>query len=242
MKRLVLLIAIVAAVACFADSKIMQGSTVIGPVRDLKCVADAGVLCGRDTGSIGTFRCVAGSSTEPGCVVPAAQAFSGDKTWNGSQRIVGSVHGALEACSGGTKGTWQTCTTHNAPVFCDGTNNIELLGASSGEGLLTSLDVNGIPSSNFGQFVLSSSSSATITAITGEWNAGTGGGTIILGFTGTFGSCSCTVSCAAPTVRTACSGNCTVTANATVTAIRGAATCTLDPWVTGSLNVLGTRP
>lgn len=212
-------------------------------VIDVQCQSDGGLYCVRDAGTqIGLISCTGATATEPGCITPSAQTLAGTKTLTGDLRLVGHVHASLTACASGTKGTWQTCTGHNAPVFCDGTNNIEFLGGASAETPLESLHVDGIPATVFGAFTLSGTSSWTITAVTGFWGVGTGVGSLPLTLVSTAGTCTCTIDCDNPGARTACSGNCTIPVSTTVFGFRGTSTCTLDPYVGGNLTVMGTRP
>ncbi len=121
-------------VMVLADVGFRQANTYMGPIRDLDCAADAGLLCTRDAGyAIGKVRCAAASTVEPGCITPNAQTLAGTKTLTGDLRLVGHVHASLTACSSGVKGMFQTCTSHNALVFCDGTSNIEIAGSAATE-------------------------------------------------------------------------------------------------------------
>ena len=242
MKRLAALL-LVASCFAAADVGLKQGTTVIGPVRDISCVSDGGLYCSRDAGTaIGSIRCVGATATETGCVTPSAQTFAGDKTFTGDPRIVGHVHGSLTACSSGVKGMWPTCTTHNAPVFCDGTANQELIGSSGSEEVLLAWYVDGIPVPFANSVTLDSASTWTINAVAGMWVAGTGSGSLLITLVHTGGTCTCTIDCDVPGARTACSGNCTVAASASLGMGRGTSTCTLDPRVVGNLHVMGTRP
>lgn len=226
-----------------ADVGARQGNVYLGPVRDIDCKADAGLYCTRDAGEpILRLHCVGATATEAGCVTPGAQTWAGTKTLTGDERIVGHVHASLTACSSGLKGTWQTCTTHSSPVFCNGTSNIELLGSVAAEYELWPIHVDGIPVPFFGATTVSSTSSWTITAVSGFWNPGSGAGSLPLTFLSAAGTCTCTIDCDVPTARTTCSGNCTIAASDTIYGLRGTTTCTLDPAVGGNLAVMGTMP
>ena len=246
MKRFLLLSMFVAPIA-LAQLGLRQGTGAAKQIRDLSCVSDGGLYCSRDAGSaIGGISCVGATATETGCVTPTAQTFAGTKTLSGDFRLIGHAHASLTACSSGVKGMWQTCTTHNAPVFCDGTNNIETLGSATGEQTLHAIAIDGIPGGNalfpFASFTLSASSQATITAISGGWGVGSGSGSLPIGLIHSGGTCLCAVDCDAPALRTPCTGSCSVSADAGVSAARGTSTCTLDPFIASGLTVEGTLP
>lgn len=246
--RTALLLSFAASIA-LADVGFRQGNSPQSsfvPVRELECARDAGLTCVRDAGySIGLLRCVSANTTEPGCVTPSDQTWEGKKTFNNRARIVCKNHGSLTACSSGEKGTWQTCCTHNAPVFCDGTSNIETLGSQSDEAVLGALYVHGIPATVvFGGFTLPSTASWTINALSAQWVAGAGTGTLRLTILGTAGDCLCDIDCDAPLGRSTCAGSCTYSASDTIIFTRspgssGTVACTLDPHVIGNLNVMG---
>lgn len=243
MRALAFCLVVVPLVVLAGDVRFRQGNTLIGPVSELSCRNDGGLLCTRDAGTaVGAIVCNGATATEPGCITPSAQTLAGDKTWSGYQRIIGVAHASLTACSAGLKNMLQGCTTHGAPVWCDGTNNQELLGASSDEVVLAAYAVNGIPAAFFGAVTLPSSSAWTLNAITGFWNAGSGSSsTLRLSFVGTAGTCNCDVDCDAPLARTACSGTCTWSAGDTVYFFRGTsgtAACLVDPGV-GTLQLMG---
>ena len=246
MKPLALIASLLVAPLVLADIGFRQGTTYIGPVRDIDCAHDGGLYCTRDAGiAIGRLRCVTASATEPGCITPSDQTLAGTKTLTGDLRLVGHVHASLTACSSGVKGMWQTCTGHNAPVFCDGTNNIELLGTSAPEEVLWPIYVNGVPVPFMGAITLSSSSSWTITSVMGWWGVGTGSGSFPITFVSSAGTCTCSIDCDVPGARTACTGNCTAPASGNVFAfgaLSGTSTCTRDPYVGGNLLVMGTQP
>lgn len=225
----------------FADTGVRTGNDgAFLPVRDLECQADGGLTCFRDAGtSTGVLRCSSATATEPGCITPSAQSFAGAKTWNARQRIVGVAHGSLTACSSGEKGTWQTCTTDNAPVFCNGTTNIELTGPSS-RVTLASLPVNrmfhalnGYP----GAFTLPYD--YTITTASGI--IGTGAGTTInLRFSDGTNNCDCSINCVTGAI-SACTGNCTYAASTQVVAAPNSDGCTTPITIWGDLTVAGYR-
>jgi hypothetical protein len=226
-----------------ADVGAQNAGVSVGQIRDLDAARDGGLSLIRDAGTaVGKLRCVEATAAEPGCVTPSAQTFAGTKTLTADIRLVGHVHGSLTACAAGTKGTWQTCTTHSAPVFCNGTTNIEYLGSSSAEELFYGLFVDGVPSLAIGAFNFSSTSGGTITALTGLWGAGTGAGSLPINLIHSGGTCACNIDCDVPGARTACSGNCSVSASALVTVSRGTSTCGLNPFVLGNLGVMGTKP
>lgn len=217
-------------------------SSDFNSVRDIECQKDGGLTCVRDGGTTtGVLRCGAASATDPGCVVPGDQTMpSGKKTWNGRQRIVGGAHGALTACSSGEKGTWQTCTTHNSPVFCDGTSNHELLGAQTTEQVLGTLHVNGLPVSFLGATTLPLTSGWSVTSLSGFWGPGVGSGTLPITIIGNAGTCACSVDCNEPEARTGCdAGTCSFSAGDTLFVLKGTSTCTKDPYVGGNLEIRG---
>lgn len=232
------------AACALADVGLRQGGAYLGPVRDLNCAPDAGIVCARNTAAArGDVACASASTTSKGCLDPSApQNLGGDKTWTGSQRVVGVAHGSLEACSSGTKGTWQTCTTHNAPVFCNGTTNVELGGTSSAEQVLMSVFVDGIPVGFMGASTLSGSG-AVVNAIESTWAAGTttDGGVLTWRMTDGTNNCDCLVTCNAPTTRTPCAGNCSFASGVTLTPIRLTGGCILDPIAIGNVQVMGVR-
>lgn len=242
MKRLALAVVVLGSCLVFADTKLKHANVDVGPIVALNCAPDGGFLCTRDAGSVGNLKCNSASATEPGCVTPSDQTFAGKKSFSGRIRLNGAAHGSLTACSSGEKGTWQTCTTHNAPVFCDGTTNHELLGSSADEEVLAAIYVNGIPAPIFGGVSLPSTASWTINALSGQWIAGTGSGTLRLGILGSAGTCICDIDCDAPTARTTCTSTCTFSASDDLILLRGSsgtAACTLDPHVVGNLNIMG---
>jgi hypothetical protein len=242
MKRLALFVFVVASCAVFADTGLRTGnSSSFISVRDLECQRDAGLLCSRDAGThTGLLRCASASATEPGCVNTTTQAFIGAKTWNGRQRIVGVAHASLTACSSGEKGTWQTCTTHNSPVFCDGTDNHELLGSSSDEEVLAAVYVNGyFPPYWFGGVTLPSTAGWTLNAVSGFLGAGAGTGSLTLTVSDLINTCTCSIDCDSPTGRTACSGSCSWAASSNLLVLRSSSTCTKDPSVAGNLYLMG---
>lgn len=246
MKRLILLSLFVAPIA-LAQLGLRQGTGAAKQIRDLSCVSDGGLYCSRDAGSaIGGIRCVGATATETGCITPGSQTIAGDKTLTGYLRMTGVAHGSLTACSGGVKNMMQGCTTHGALVWCDGTNNIEVTGTSAREQELASIDVHGIPGIGaLDAFVLPSSSGWTINALVGGWQAGTGSGTLRLYFSGAAGTCTCDIDCDNPSVRNACSGNCTYAAGDSVSFARvansstGVTACTFDPSNRGGVHVMG---
>lgn len=238
MKRVSALMLFVAC-AALADVGLKQGSAAIGPVRDISCASDGGLICTRTSASSrGNLFCNGATATEPGCVTPSDQTWSGNKTTTGDVRLVGHAHSSLTACDASHKGNWQTCTTHNAPVFCNGTSNVELAGSSAQETLLSSVYVNGIPPGFLGGFTVASTASWTINAITGFWGAGTGSGTLPITIVGPAGTCTCAVDCDNPLGRTACTGTCTFSGGSTLF-LFNTSTCTKDPYVGGNLAMMG---
>lgn len=226
-----------------ADTGWRQGNASLGPVRDIDCTRDGGLWCSRDAGTqIGSIKCLGATATETGCVTPNAQTLAGDKTLTGDLRLVGHVHASLTACDANHKGTRQTCTTHNAEVFCNGTDNIETLGSASAEELLWPIYVNGIPGGFFGAITLSSTSGGTITSVMGSLAGGSGSGSATVSLTHSGGTCTCTIDCDAPASRNACTGNCSLSAGASVGCLGVVSGCTLAPYVNGNLNVMWTRP
>jgi hypothetical protein len=224
-----------------ADVGMRSGGTYIGPVRDIDCARDGGLLCSRDAGtSIGSLRCNVASSTEPGCVAPTAQTWSGTKTITGGDfRLVGHTHAGLTACSSGLKGTWQTCTDHNAPVFCNGTANYELIGATSYE-TFPPIYVNGLLHANL--FYLSDWTlpyAFTVTNVSG-FIAGGAGTTQTLRFTDGVSNCDCSIACTGATNLT-CSGGCTFSASTAVYSSIVSDGCTSPPTVKGVLTPAGYR-
>lgn len=243
LSQIVSLLGLVASCSALADIVLKNGGTTVGPVTSLNCSADAGVLCTRTTGSVGNLRCNAATAIEPGCVVPSAQTLGGDKTWNGSQRIVGVVHGSLEACDGSHVGLKQTCSTHNAEVFCNGSVNIEYTGPASTEKDFASVYVNGVPQTLMGNS-FTCQSACVVTAIEGTWVAGatSDGGTLVFRLTDGTNNCDCTQACDNPSARCIPTGTCSFAAGVTVTPRRASTTCTMNPYVGGNLQVKGTTP
>lgn len=228
----------------FGDVGEFNAGTYIGPIKDLNCKADGGLLCVRDAGtSMGHISCNPASSVETGCVTPSAQTWAGTKTIStGGVRIVGVAHASLTACASGTKGLQQFCTGHNSPVYCDGTTNIEIFSSSAPQQPLHAMFVHGIPAGVVGYYTANSTTTETITALVGFWGAGTGSGSLPITIISGAGTCTCSVDCDVPLNRTTCSGNCAVPASSEIIALRGTSTCTLDPYVGGLLEVMGTRP
>jgi hypothetical protein len=226
-----------------ADVGTRQGGVYIGPARDIDCAADGGLLCTRDAGvAIARLRCNGATATEAGCVTPNDQSWAGKKTLTDRERIVCKAHASLTACSSGEKGTWQSCCDHNAPVYCDGTTNRELVGPAADEKVLGVVHVNGIPVSLMGgAFTLQTA--ATVTALEGSWGSGStsDGGTVLFRLTDGTNLCDCTVPCGAPTTRTSCSGSCAYAAGVTVTPTRNSTTCAINPYVGGDLLVKGVQ-
>jgi len=227
-----------------ADNGLRTGnSTPFLPVRDLECQRDGGLTCFRDAGTtIGALRCTAATATETGCVTPSAQSWSGTKTQTtGGYRIVGSSHATLTACASGTKGLQQTCTTHSALVWCDGTTNLELVGSTSGEQVLTSVGVSGVPIGYYGAGQLSAGGAWTVVnAVKALWVPGTGSGALSWIITdGISNTCTCDVDCDVPGTRATCSGVCAFAAGTVLFYGAFATTCTTDPVVLGNLEVMG---
>jgi hypothetical protein len=68
----------------FGEIGLKQSGTVIGPVRDINCSADAGLFCTRNTTlSRGDMSCANATAVERGCVSTTTQTFAGDKTFTG---------------------------------------------------------------------------------------------------------------------------------------------------------------
>jgi hypothetical protein len=242
MKKLAIAALLFGSCVALADIGFRQEGSVSVAVRDIACGIDGGLLCTRDAGTtVGVLRCAAASATEPGCVVPGDQAMpSGKKTWNGRQRIVGVTHASLTACSNGEKGTWQTCTTHNAPVFCNGTVNIELAGSTQLDAF-PPVYVNGLLHS--GLFVLGTFTlpyAFTITQTSGFIGAGTGVAvTQTLRYSDGTNFCDCAVDCDTDQSAVSCTGNCTYAANTLVIAVVVSDSCTTPPTVKGLLTPAG---
>lgn len=241
--RTALLLSFAASIA-LADVGFRQGgSSTTVPVRDIECGRDGGFTCVRDAGTaIGVIRCVGATATEPGCITPSDQSFAGNKTWSGSHKITGVTHASLAACNAGAKNTMQGCTTHGALVWCDGTSNQELLGAGADEVVLAAAYVNGIPPPYFGGVTLPAASGWTINALSGQWVAGTGTGTLRLNILSSAGECNCDVDCDTPSARNSCSGQCSPSASDSLLFLRGGSgtvACTRDPYVFGNLYLMG---
>lgn len=238
MRALLLLLPI--APLLLGDVGLKQGNTVIGPVRDISCANDGGLLCVRDAGTaIGALRCNSATATEPGCITPAAQTMAGAKTWTGRQRLVGVAHGSLTACSSGEKGTWQTCATHNSPVFCDGTTNHELLGANN-LAVLPGFYVNGLLHAR--SLVLHTFTlpfAFTITQTSGFIGAGTGTGSLNIRYSDGSNYCDCPVDCDSDQLSVTCSGNCSYAASTTVIAAVSSDGCDTPPTIKGLLTPAG---
>lgn len=240
MKRLALLVALLTACVALAETVFAQGDVKIGPISTLSCRADGGLLCWRDAGMVGEVQCNAASSAETGCVTPGTQTMAGNKTWTGDQRIVGHAHASLTACSSGLKGTWQTCTDHNAPVFCNGTANVELLGVNSIEAF-PPIYVNGLLHSNL--FYLSAWTlpyAYTVTNVSGFVAAGAGT-TQNLRFTDGTNNCDCSIDCTTGGSNFTCTGNCSYAASTLVVGIITSDGCTTPTTVKGLLTPAGYR-
>lgn len=237
---------LVAAYA-LADVGQRNGGAYLGPVRDINCIADAGVVCSRNSAvARGDLGCATATTTGKGCLDPAAnpQSLGGDKAWTGSQRLVGVAHSSLEACSSGAKGTWQTCTTHNAPVFCNGTTNLEFSSPTNVEQVLMSIHVDGVPIGLVMTTTTLSGAGATVTALENTWVSGTtlDAGVLTINITDGSNVCACSIPCSGPSSRTPCTGSCTYAAGATLTPTRiPTSGCTADPVVPGNMLVMGTR-
>lgn len=239
--RIALAVALFVSCAVFADVLAQQNGTTLGPVRAVNCPADAGIVCSRTNGTPAeNLRCTTATSSEPGCLFPGVQTLpNGDKTFPSPVKISGVSHGSLEACDSSHLGTRQTCSTHGAEVFCNGTTNIEYTGTASAEQVLGVIHVNGIPVAVMGGSFQTPTSATTVTAIEGSWFAGTtsDGGTVLINLKNGGSTCTCTVPCASSAVRNTCSGTCTnLGAAATLTS---SSTCTTDPYVGGELLVKG---
>jgi hypothetical protein len=223
-----------------ADVGLRNGGTYMGPVRDIDCARDAGLTCFRDAGyAIGKISCNPATATETGCVTVGAQTWAGSKSLTGDLQLVGHTHASLTACSSGLKGTWQTCTTHNAPVFCDGTSNIEIAGSTSYQ-QFPPLYVNGLLHANL--FFLSAWTlpyAYTITSVSGFIGAGAGT-TQTLRFTDGTNNCDCSIACTGATNLT-CSGNCSFAASTGVYSEIVSDGCTSPPTVKGLLVPTGYR-
>lgn len=245
MKLVALLLSGVASFA-LADVGLKSGGTYVGPVRDLNCVADAGISCARVSSAVrADISVVPASTTQGGIVTKDPQSFAGDKTFSGFVRLIGVPQGSLTACDSAHKGMLQGDTTTNSLVWCDGTKNIEYTGGGGSEQSLATLYVNGIVAiATLGSFSVEnpSAAAATITRIEGSALAGTtsDGGTVDVRFTDGANVCDCLIPCATSGGFWACSGNCTYVDNtAAVTASGFADTCTTDPVIVGNLNVKG---
>jgi hypothetical protein len=225
-----------------AQVNLKNGPTRLGPVRDLVCASDGGLSCARDGGaSAGILTCSPASTVETGCITPNAQSIAGDKTFLGFLRMTGKAHASLTACDVAHQNMLQGCTTHGALVWCDGTDNQELLGGASDESVLAAEYVNGVPAGFVGWIQLPSNAGWTLNAISGAWTAGVGSGTLRLSFFGTAGTCNCDVSCSTPSSRTSCSGTCSWSAGDQLFFFRGSSgsPCTYDPHISGNLYMMG---
>lgn len=239
MKRFAVITVLFGAFFVFADTKLKSADVDVGAIVALNCAPDAGLLCTRDAGSVGNLRCNAATATEPGCVTPSDQAWAGKKSFTDRTRLVCKAHASLTACSSGEKGTWQTCCDHNAPVFCNGTSNTELLGATSYQEF-PPIYVNGLLHSGLlylGAWTLPYA--YTITNVSGFIAAGAGT-TQNLRFTDGTNNCDCTIDCTGATALT-CSGNCSYAANTTVAPLITADGCTTPTTVKGLLVPEGYR-
>lgn len=225
----------------FADVGMNNAGTYVGGVKDINCVADGGLWCARDAGTaMGQISCSPASSVETGCVTPGAQTWAGTKTLSGDVRLIGHVHGSLTACSSGVKGTWQTCTTHNAPVFCNGTSNVEMLGSNSLE-TFPGIYVNGLLGSHL--FYVSAWTlpyAYTITSVSGLISAGAGT-TQTLRFTDGVNNCDCSIDCTLGATNLSCTGNCTFAASTGVVSAIVSDGCTTPTTVKGILTPAGYR-
>jgi hypothetical protein len=243
MKRAATVVLLVASVAV-ADVIMKNAGNVAGPVTVIDCTSDGGVVCSRTASKgQGNVACASASTTEKGCLTPAAQSLAGDKTWTGFQRITGVAHGSLVACDSGHKNMLQGCTTHGAPVWCDGTSNHELLGSSGSEQELRAVYVNGIPTLVMDWITISSGAGWTVSAVTGLWGAGSGAGSLPIRIAGASGTCSCNIDCDAPLKRSTCTGTCTFSAGDTLLVAKTEdGGCTTEPFVAGNLSIMGTTP
>lgn len=246
MRQLALLVLLVASCAVFADTGLRTGnSSSFLQVRELECAADAGLWCIRDAGtSIGKLSCVGATATETGCVTPSAQTYAGTKTLTGDLRLVGHLHSALTACAAGQKGTLQTCTSHSALVYCNGTTNIELVGLGNTVEL-PPIYVNGLLHANLGYLATwNLPFSYTITGVSGSIAAGAGT-TQTLRFTDGVNNCDCSIDCTVGTSSGAspliCAGNCTFAASTQVAPLITADGCTTPTTARGELHPAGYR-
>lgn len=237
MNHLVLLLL---APLVLSDVELRQGNVKIGPVRAIDCKSDGGFYCTRDAGEeIGRLSCASATASEPGCVTPSAQSWAGTKTLTGDMRLVGHVHGSLSACAAGTKGTWQTCTTHNAPVFCNGTTNLELTGSNSYVTLGGASYIGLFYSLTGFLGALNLPYAYTVTNMSGYVAAGTGAGSINLLLTDGTNLCTCAIDCDTDQSSYTCTGNCTYAASTLVAFGPASDTCTTPPTIRSPLILSG---
>lgn len=240
MKRLAALAALLAAGVALAETVFANADVKIGPISTLSCRSDGGLLCWRDAGMIGEIQCNSATATEPGCITPSAQTYAGNKTFTGDVRIVGHAHADLSACAAGQKGTWQTCTTHSAPVFCNGTANVELLGVNAVEAF-PPIYVNGLLHANLTFLSAWTLPYAyTVTNVSGFIAPGAGT-TQNLRFTDGVNSCDCSIDCTTGGSNFSCAGNCTFAASTAVVSTISADGCTTPTTVKGVLTPAGYR-
>lgn len=240
MKRLLVIAFGLAACLVWADTKWRNGNTTdLGFVTTVNCVKDGGLLCTRDAGSIGDIRCMNATATETGCVTPGDQTWAGKKALSDRAQLVCKAHASLTACAAGEKGTWQSCCTHNAPVYCNGTTNIELTGAGS-LWTLSPIYVNGLLHS--GLFVIGTFTlpyQFTVTQVSGFIAAGTGAGSMNIRYSDGSSFCDCAVDCDSDSSAVTCTGNCTYAASSLIIVQINSDTCSSPPTVKGLLTTAG---
>lgn len=241
MKRLALLMLLLAGVAIAGDVVLKNGGVTIGPVTSINCMQDSGFLCARDAGSIGTLFCNAASATETGCVNNSAQSFSGKKSFTVETRVGSFAHASLPACSGGEHAY---CTTHGTHSFCEDVGGspawVDLDGSSSGSAL-------GTVAGNRMLLVLGSLGTLklpyayTVARVTGLVLPGAGAAAVtnIRFYDGT-NSCTCAVHCDTGTID-ACAGNCSYAADTLVLVHPANYACTSPVTLRSDLNISGYR-
>jgi hypothetical protein len=73
-----------------ADVGLFRDGVYVGPVKDVDCVKDGGLVCFRDGGTaLGKLLCASATSATPGCVSTLTQTFAGNKTFTGTVKAAG---------------------------------------------------------------------------------------------------------------------------------------------------------
>lgn len=243
MKRICLLVA--ALLGCLshlasADTVIKNAGTTIGPIQSLNCQTDAGITCSRLSGSAGTLVCNPANAVEPGCVVPnVTQSFSGQKVFNNGAQNLPVAHGSLTACSGPNQGLEQTCSTHAAHVFCNGTSNIETTGTAAFSTLFNVPAGRMVHGLTGVMSTVSLPYQATVTLVSGNVSPSAGSTLTLRLYDGT-NTCNVVISCTTGAF-SAPAGSCTFPANAGIQVQPVSDTCTTPLIIQGDITVAGVQ-